>query len=90
MATERERRAVTPHWSSSQFKPEFPDFVVHGGNVYGFDGSLFCCVDVATGKRVWKEGRYGHGQVMLLPDQGLLLVLSETGRLVSPHQMSFL
>jgi len=59
--------------------PSFNDFVVHDGHIYGFDGSIFCCVDLATGQRRWKDGRYGHGQALLLADQGLLLVASETG-----------
>ena len=32
--------------------------------------------------RGWKKGRYGHGQVLLLPDADQLLVLAETGELV--------
>jgi outer membrane protein assembly factor BamB len=38
-------------------------------------------VDLGTGRRVWKNGRYGSGQVVLLPDQDLLLVVSEEGDL---------
>jgi outer membrane protein assembly factor BamB len=70
------------HWSSADMKPEFPDMVVHKGFAYGFDISTFCCVDLASGKRQWKAGRYGHGQVILLADQELLLVLSEKGEAV--------
>jgi outer membrane protein assembly factor BamB len=69
-------------WATTQMKPEFPDFVVHQGHIYGFDGGVFCCVDLATGQRCWKQGRYGRGQVMLLADQSLLLVLSETGEAI--------
>jgi outer membrane protein assembly factor BamB len=70
---------VSPVWASKDLKPEFPDFVVHEGKAYGFDVSIFCCLDLATGKRVWKEGRFGRGQVILLEDQALLLVISESG-----------
>jgi outer membrane protein assembly factor BamB len=66
-------------WSTSQMLPEFPDLVVHQGHAYGFDGAIFCCIDLASGKRRWKEGRYGRGQVMLLADQALLLVVTEDG-----------
>ena len=57
------------------------DFVVHNGYAFGFDGSILACIDIETGKRVWKGGRYGNGQLLLLPDQDLLLVLSEDGTL---------
>ncbi|MGE5192934.1 MAG: hypothetical protein ACM3U2_10555 [Deltaproteobacteria bacterium] len=67
---------------SNQFKPAFGDFVVHDNCVYGFDSAIFACADISTGKRRWKQGRYGHGQVLLLADQGLLLVLAETGEVV--------
>jgi outer membrane protein assembly factor BamB len=73
---------VAENWKSDGMRPEFPDMVVYDGHAYGFDISTFCCVDFATGKRAWKGGRYGHGQVILLADQGLLLVLSEKGEAV--------
>jgi outer membrane protein assembly factor BamB len=74
--------AAVNKWDSKDLKPEFPDFVVYNGYAYGFDIGVFCCLDLTTGKRAWKEGRYGRGEVMLLRDQGLLLISSETGELV--------
>jgi outer membrane protein assembly factor BamB len=64
-------------WASREMKPSFNDFVVHAGCAYGFDGAVFCCLDLGSGARRWKAGRYGHGQVLLLADQGLLLVVTE-------------
>ena len=73
---------VSERWSSRALKPSLNDCVVYQGHVYGFDDGIFCCLDAATGKRAWKRGRYGHGQVLLLVEQGLLLVLSEKGEVV--------
>jgi outer membrane protein assembly factor BamB len=63
-------------------KPYFNDYVTYEDSIYGFDGAIFCCVDLETGKRRWKGGRYGGGQVLLLADQGVLVVITEQGEAV--------
>jgi outer membrane protein assembly factor BamB len=54
--------------------------VVHGQHVYGLDDGVLTCIDPASGDRVWKDGRYGHGQLILAG--GLLLVQTEEGEIV--------
>jgi outer membrane protein assembly factor BamB len=68
-------------WTSNGLKPYFNDYVVNKGYAYGFDGSILSCIDLNDGARKWKGGRYGNGQLVLLPDQDLLLVTTEEGEI---------
>ena len=72
---------VRERWTSNGLKPYFNDYVVHRGHAYGFDGSILSSIDLTDGTRKWKGGRYGAGQMILLADQDLLLVVSEEGGL---------
>jgi outer membrane protein assembly factor BamB len=73
---------VTDRWTSSRLKPAFNDVIVRDSHIYGLDDGILCCLDLATGERLWKKGRYGGGQLLLLEDQGDLLVLTEKGEVV--------
>src|SRR5688572_8884930 len=67
-------------WTSRNLKPDFSDMVTHQGYIYGNDGGLLVCLDLKTGDRKWKGGRYGKGQMLLLESAGVLLVAAEDGR----------
>jgi outer membrane protein assembly factor BamB len=66
-------------WTTKAIKPYYNDQVVYQGHFYGFDGPFFTCVSLEDGRGRWRARGYGNGQVLLLADQGLLLVLSEKG-----------
>ncbi len=69
-------------WTSRGMKPNFNDYAAHQGYLYGFDPNILACVDLETGERKWKGGRYGAGQLLLLADASQLLVIGERGDLV--------
>jgi outer membrane protein assembly factor BamB len=76
-ASGRERWTEQEVWTSRALSPYFNDAVVHAGHLYGFDSTIFTCVGLDKGKGGWKARGYGNGQVLLLADQGLLLVVTE-------------
>jgi outer membrane protein assembly factor BamB len=67
-------------WESKQLKSKLSNFVVFGDHIYGLDNGLLTCIDLKDGRRVWKRGRYGHGQMLLVRDK--LLIQSESGEVV--------
>ena len=67
-------------WKNQNLKTKFNSAVFHDGFIYGLDEGILTCLDAATGRRQWKEGRYGYGQLLLA--SGHLVVLSGEGELV--------
>ena len=65
--------------ANKHLKMKFTNGVVRQGHVIGLDDGVLACVNLETGARPWKRGRYGHGQILLVGD--LLLVLTEGGEL---------
>jgi len=66
-------------WSNLNMKNKFNSSILHEGHVYGLDDGILVCLDIETGKRKWKKGRYGYGQ--LIHADGKLIVLGERGQL---------
>ena len=66
-------------WETNTMKNKFNSSVIYDGHVYGLDEGILASVDLATGERNWKGGRYGFGQILLA--DGHLIVLTERGEL---------
>ncbi|HBH52228.1 MAG TPA: hypothetical protein DDY91_10080 [Planctomycetaceae bacterium] len=73
---------VTERWISKALKPSFNDFVFHQGFLYGFDQNILACISAEDGKKRWKNGRFGFGQMLLLEADNRIIVASEGGDLV--------
>ncbi|WP_339735044.1 PQQ-binding-like beta-propeller repeat protein [uncultured Gimesia sp.] len=69
---------VTQDWESQSLKLKFNSAVQRDGFVYGLDEGILTCLNLETGKRSWKRGRYGYGQMLLVGSH--LLILAEDGR----------
>lgn len=67
-------------WRTNRLKSKFANPVLHRGHVYGLDDGILACLDAETGGLRWKDGKYGHGQVLLVGE--LLLVMAESGEVV--------
>jgi len=64
-------------WENKNMKNKFNSSVLHNGYVYGLDEGILVCLDVNTGERKWKDGRYGYGQIILAGNH--LIVTSDQG-----------
>lgn len=71
--------SVSTLWKNRNLKCNYACPIALGGFVYGLDESILACLDLKTGQRRWKGGRYGHGQMLASGD--LLIIMAETGEL---------
>ncbi len=81
------KKSDTGEWSfatiwreSASLKTKFTSPVVYENHAYGLSDGILECIDVSTGKRKWKKGRYRQGQLLLVDN--VLLITSESGAVV--------
>jgi len=72
--------SATRVWKSPRLKSKFGHLFVRDGCAMGLDDGMFAAIDLADGSLRWKEGRYGHGQGLLVGE--LYLLMAESGELV--------
>lgn len=66
-------------WRSTHMKAKFNNPILFKDHIFGLDDGILACISLVKGKRTWKKGRYGHGQMILSGNN--LIVLSEKGEL---------
>ena len=69
--------AATQLWKNLHMKTQFNSAAARDGFFYGLDDGLLACVEISSGQRKWKDGRYGSGQTLLVDD--LVIIQSEPG-----------
>lgn len=68
---------ATELWTGMKMKTQFNSPAEHAGHAYGLDDGRLSCLDLETGERLWKEGRFASGQTLLVDD--LIIVQNESG-----------
>jgi len=69
---------AAPVWSSKRaLRTKLTNVAVREGHAYALSDGILECVALADSERIWRDGRYDHGQVLMVDD--LLLVVSEEG-----------
>lgn len=72
---------VTGVWKSTRMKTKFSSAAIIGEHAYGLDEGRLACIDLKTGKKVWKGEKFGFGQHLLFGNQ--LLIQAEKGYLAT-------
>ena len=70
--------SVQEIWHQSRsLRTKFTNVAFHGDHVYALSDGILEAVELATGERAWKRGRYQQGQLLRAGDH--LIVVSEGG-----------
>lgn len=77
---EGDSAVVQELWKNREMKNHFSSSVAYEGNLYGFDNGTLKCLDAASGERKWVHRGLGKGSLIIA--DGLLIVLSENGKLM--------
>src|SRR5207245_3859030 len=68
-----------PVYEHNRMRNHFSTCVLHGEHLYGFDESFLVCMELRTGKILWKKRGFGKGSLLAAGDR--LIVLGEQGNL---------
>ncbi len=77
-------------WENARvLKTKFTNVVAVDDMVYGLSDGILECARISTGERVWKKGRFNHGQILMIDD--IIVVQDEDGPLhfLRPHETGF-
>ncbi len=71
--------SVTSRWKEPRLlKTKFCNVaLLEGRYAFGLSDGILECIDLKEGRRLWKKGRFGHGQILRVGD--VLLVQTESG-----------
>ena len=74
--------SIEPIWRRSNLlKTKFTNVSIYKGYAYGLSDGILECVQLSSGTRMWKQGRYGQGQLLRVGD--VLLIQAESGEVVA-------
>ena len=69
--------SVEEIWHTKALQSKFSSIVALNEFAFGLNRGILTCIDLSDGRRRWKKGRYGFGQLATIND--LLLVQAEKG-----------
>jgi outer membrane protein assembly factor BamB len=76
-----DKLAVKEVWSTfKSLRTKFTNVVLHEGHAYGMSEGIMECIELDTGNRKWKSGRFRHSQLLKVGSD--LLIQTEDGWLI--------